>query len=1312
MNKVHRVVWSKARGAFVVAHERVSPRGKGGSATRGVMAASIAAALLTLADPTAAQTTTITTPSGSQTLVTGETLVNESTISATNTRGVALLVTGGVVAGSITNNGTINALTNGTGVGILVTGSTLSGGITNAGMLNGDAGVIIRSGSSVASFSNSGVITGGALFSLSSVGSISNAAGATITGGLSLYAITTSSVVNAGSIAGGIGAGGGGSVASIQNTGTVNGSNGISLRSGAQVGSITNSGVINASSNGVYILSASSVASVVNQSGGVITGSSDGIIAVGGSVGTISNSAGATVTGGNGGVVVFSSAAPLTVLNAGVISAPAGQGVAIAATQLASLTNAGTISGEYGVELSDVTGGTVSNLAGGVISGSTFGLELNGSNNGSVAAIINSGTITSTGPFGYGFYVSSTSLGTFSNMAGGVVSGASAIVVSNSTVSAINNAGNISGTNIGMSIYDDQLESLVNTGTISGANTALLIQRGNVGSVANHGTISSGEYGAIISGANISGGVTNSGLISGTGEAGMVVQSATITGGINNLAGGVVSGASGLTLYFDVVDNIVNAATSTISGLTLNGVHVTSGSTVTGNIFNQGVISGGINGVYINSASTVMGQLQNSGTISGANDGVKIQSGSSLVGGIVNSGTITGTSAGIVVSSAAVIGNLSNTGLIHGTVEGISYLNNTAASGGVFNAGVISGGTVGIALVSSSIRGPITNMAGGTISGGQYGVALSKATVSGGLSNAGTISGGRYSVFTDGTTPLPITISGADTAAFIGDVKATSSDVTVTSGSTFTGTNAFDVQSFTVDSGATFKFGAMPSSVNGAAGVSVSEGLNNLGTVSVGLGKASLNGNYNQASTGVLALSAASDSSYGKLVAGGTAALAGNAAIFVSVATNNTLTNHETLSGVLQSGGLSASTFDVTDNSDLYSFKGLVDGNNVDLVVSIDAVLLPATIARGNLNAEGAARTFDEIITSSIGQGSFSPLINDLSRLQTPTALSHAASQLVPALSGEGDVAILGALHEMNSVMQSRTEGNLGLSSGAPYMSDSAAWVKPFGSWDELGSTGSAPGFSSGVEGVMLGGDGAISSAARIGLAFGYANADVSGKADSAPNHDRINLYQLMGYGSYIVMPGTEVSAEIDGGYDTNDTTRNIEFTGQKASASSNSTDAHFGIAIAHPFALSDSTTVVPSARVDYTWVQSDGYLEGGAGPINLQTGSTSYEQLITSVNGKLLQKVNEFMTLFGNVGIGYDSMARSNTAIVATFAGAPGLPFTTQGVGLKPQVFMGGFGVSSQAHGMTPEISAKYDVERRSGFSNQTVSFKARWAF
>ena len=313
------------------------------------------------------------------------------------------------------------------------------------------------------------------------------------------------------------------------------------------------------------------------------------------------------------------------------------------------------------------------------------------------------------------------------------------------------------------------------------------------------------------------------------------------------------------------------------------------------------------------------------------------------------------------------------------------------------------------------------------------------------------------------------------------------------------------------------------------------------------------------------------------------------------------------------------------------AFKGLVDGNNVDLVTSFNALVLPDVLANKNANAVGAATVLDQIILSSGGGNTtFDGIINDIAKLQTTRQVSNAASQTLPVLSGDVTVATYAAMSQMNQVVQSRVAGNYGMSAGSPYTLDQNAWVKPFGSWANAGNQNGAPGFTSNVEGVALGGDAAISNAARVGLAFAYGNVDVSGNASSAPNNDRINMYQLMGYGSYAIDPQTEVNAQIDGGINSNDGHRNIEFAGTTATSSFNSSDAHIGIGIARSLPLSDATVFTPEVRVDYTWISTDDYSEGGAGPLSLNTKSTSFESLLTSINGKLTQKFNDNLTLSG----------------------------------------------------------------------------------
>jgi uncharacterized protein with beta-barrel porin domain len=498
-----------------------------------------------------------------------------------------------------------------------------------------------------------------------------------------------------------------------------------------------------------------------------------------------------------------------------------------------------------------------------------------------------------------------------------------------------------------------------------------------------------------------------------------------------------------------------------------------------------------------------------------------------------------------------------------------------------------------------------------------------------------------------------------------------------------------------------------------ANGVTVSQGLTNAGKLNVGATTATITGDYTQLASGTLALTASSKTNYGVLAVSGAAALPSAANIFVNVAGNNTIGNKQTLTGVLTSSDLTASTFNVTDNSDLITFKGLIDGNDVDLVASYNALVLPAVLANKNIDAVGAATVLDQILLQSgTGNSPFNSVFEKIAALPNSAAISRAASQTLPVLSGESNVATYAAMSQLNQMVQSRIAGDYGLSSGDYYLNDRNVWVKPVGSWADLGDEGGVPGFTASVEGVAFGADGALSDRLRVGVGFAYANADVSGNSNAAPNNDRIDLYQLMGYGSFAIDPRTSVNFELDGGVNSNSANRNIEFLHESATSSFNSSDAHFGIGIGRDIPVSASTVFTPYARVDYSWVSNDSYSEGGAGPLSLNVRSASFESLLTQIGVKGTQKVNDLLTVFANFGYGYDSMAHDQTTLVSAFSGAPGLSFGTQGVGLKPQAILGGFGAVSSANGNMPELSLKYDIQQRSGFSDQSVSFKARWAF
>ena len=92
-------------------------------------------------------------------------------------------------------------------------------------------------------------------------------------------------------------------------------------------------------------------------------------------------------------------------------------------------------------------------------------------------------------------------------------------------------------------------------------------------------------------------------------------------------------------------------------------------------------------------------------------------------------------------------------------------------------------------------------------------------------------------------------------------------------------------------------------------------------------------GSYNQSASQTLGIGASSNSSYGRLAVTGTATFAAGTNLAVDVASANTLAVGQRLSSVVSAGTLNASTFNVTDNSALFNFKTVLNGNALDLEV-------------------------------------------------------------------------------------------------------------------------------------------------------------------------------------------------------------------------------------------------------------------------------------------------------------------------------------------------------------------------------------------
>jgi len=314
-------------------------------------------------------------------------------------------------AGTVTNSGSIEAQAGsapGYGVNLRAGGS-----VTNAtgGTITGYAAGVYVYRTSSGTVVNYGSIAGGnlAAVNLGMGGQVTNHLGGTITGynfgfGVGIFE-QPGTVDNFGFIAGSfmsaVNVNNGGAVTN-ESSGTIVGysyqgvaADGVAIY-GVAAGTVTNFGGITSSlANGIYV---EIEGQVTNQQGATVVGQNDGVL-LGADGGTLVNDGFIAGSGATYGGVTLKSGGQITNQSSGTITGylgadgirvalgPFGDSYAVAA---ATVTNSGSITSNTATAIELASGGTVTNLTGGIISGAVDGVDF-----GTIAStLINAGEIT------------------------------------------------------------------------------------------------------------------------------------------------------------------------------------------------------------------------------------------------------------------------------------------------------------------------------------------------------------------------------------------------------------------------------------------------------------------------------------------------------------------------------------------------------------------------------------------------------------------------------------------------------------------------------------------------------------------------------------------------------------------------------------------------------------------------------------------------------------------------------------------------------------------------------------------------------
>lgn len=728
--------------------------------------------------------------------------------------------------------------------------------------------------------------------------------------------------------------------------------------------------------------------------------------------------------------------------------------------------------------------------------------------------------------------------------------------------------------------------------------------------------------------------------------------------------------------------------------------------TNTGTILATATSSGTLTAGILVDDTTVQNGISNTGAILGGHSGVDHGYGvaitnGSLVGGLVNAGTIAGTGGimgyGVDIEGSTITGSISNSGTISGSAVGLRAAD-SSISGFISNYadGVIESLGQGIAVEGTAVIGGISNM--GIIQGGEGALALSNNSAAFNVENTGTIDGEVYL----GINTLNLN---GPSGRVMGDTYGYGSS-TVNVNGMFTSEGRFRVGNFNVASTGVF---------HQAHDVTVSGGMaTNHGVWDVGTGSQTITGNFEQSSGGTLRVGLSDASTYGSLQVRGEAALADGSSVFVNVIGAPTLVIDSTITGVLTAeDGLTAnaSALDVKDNSALYKFSAAATsdpGHALDLIVEKDSVGLPAAVrSAGYVSAEGAAQALQTMFNDGIPAG-MQDIFDRLNNM-TDAQAAAAVSQTLPSITGASAQAAVSALRSMNKVIQSRIESLQGLSSGDGG-ADRYAWVRAFGNWSDQNNRRGVAGFKSDTGGLVIGADAPLSDRLRAGGAFTYAKSSIKSKSTTAASQVDVDTFEVVGYASYNLDPHTDINYQLDVGTNKASSSREVSFMGTRAKADFDSVVVHGSVGIGRLMPISPATSWTPSVRVDYTYMRTEGYTEDGAGALNLDVDAQTYRELLLTGDAKVSHQFEGGLKLLANASLGYDFINKQAKS-TSTFTGG-GPAFVTDGLDVSPWFYRLGAGLAKET-GQGVEYSVRYDMEgRTSGYLNQSVSAKVRWAF
>lgn len=283
--------------------------------------------------------------------------------------------------------------------------------------------------------------------------------------------------------------------------------------------------------------------------------------------------------------------------------------------------------------------------------------------------------------------------------------------------------------------------------------------------------------------------------------------------------------------------------------------------------------------------------------------------------------------------------------------------------------------------------------------------------------------------------------------------------------------------------------------------------------------------------------------------------------------------------------------------------------------------------------AIGAADALYNIARSPTGLSSqWVPILNNLESLNG-TSISSAVSQTLPVLIGASSLSTAQVQSQINQITRRRQDVLSQAMPGQSFAKDQPVWSQAFGNWGAQGGLNNVSGYNTDTGGLAFGFDKGLTPNAHVGLSFGFAQSQVTSQSATAPSSLDMSNYQASLYGLYNPAPDWQWVYQVGAAMNNNRSSRTLSRFSEvgnigNATAQFNSYVGFAGLGLQKRFTMTSTTTLAPEIRLDYMSVQTEGYTETGAGNLNLNVASQTFNTLYTTLGLRVDHALDERLTL------------------------------------------------------------------------------------